>query len=826
MELNLDLRNQILPKDEVFCSHISSVLKNNKAVQLLREKILHRLKSRIEKFVIPLIKKDFLLERQFKVENGSIGQDGEKMIIEYIEDSKMINIRAYFREIMNETFNDDSIEENSIMSLVSDASVVVIKINSWFEKYMELFDNGIVKAIEKAMIKKHEAKVAMENVLYNFTSDDVPQEIIEIIENGIKGVPKLNTDEDDSINVAVEEIVVHLNTFRRVKQKKGPIIERDVVKWLNKALRDINEDNKDDTEIYKPYYQYVRNNVDKAMNILAISCGNQNEKLSREVLEDRIDVPGAVFNQLDKNYGIALIPVSDMILAEIKMLKEMKGVKIDLEDQQVIKIVEEKIMKFENSLSEPEKEYLNNITINRNYKPEKIKLPFLKLNAKLHKLNKDQIETKQVNKISYRPVQDSSAFIVNQYASILMVLLRDLIQAIKLKHKSITKIESMNGEKIAKRMKSLEFKENGYDYFVSADMSSAYSNIYKQDVFRAITLLTKEIGAEYWKRDLVMKLTELVLSNNYIEASVGIFKLQECLPMGSSCSQDGLNVVGILHELELFEGISKNVKVKTYVNDIFEVEIEVEETSDEKIDKLSDNEKLDLIDFMRYIDDTQAVISTKNYKITKELIMKMSKAYPDHIVLNVSLSLVYFCHLDCVGYKYVSTNKIVTFVRRNFIAPVNIIPFASNCPKSNKYCIILSEMLRYRRICSNVIFVKLNDQLLFNEMLKVGYSRSVLNKEFSKALNYIEIKYNSDTFEKEVDIGDVEDLFYCGKITYDDPTGSHKIIKTLLQGRNILKLKNVIVPQRKMKNILVTRRKHLKKLRGYLDTNNIKFNKS
>ena len=133
--------------------------------------------------------------------------------------------------------------------------------------------------------------------------------------------------------------------------------------------------------------------------------------------------------------------------------------------------------------------------------------------------------------------------------------------------------------------------------------------------------------------------------------------------------------------------------------------------------------------------------------------------------------------------------KMTTFVRRNFEAPVNVVPVTSNCPDSNKFCIILSEMLRFRRICSGINFIKLNDQFLFNEMLRAGYFQSKLHTEFNKALKYIQLNYNSETFVKEIDKNDIDDLYYCGKITYDASSGNYRVIRNLLGGKKCSSLK-------------------------------------
>ena len=365
-------------------------------------------------------------------------------------------------------------------------------------------------------------------------------------------------------------------------------------------------------------------------------------------------------------------------------------------------------------------------------------------------------------------------------------------------------------------MRNLIFPEKSFKFFVSSDMSSAYSNIFRTDVFRAIVLATDILEVVDWRRDLAIKLSELVLSTNFIEASVGIFKLVDCLPMGSSASQYCLNIVGVVHEIELFEGIPARKEMNVAVDENFEINITVC-TEESQVNHMDENEMKALKLFKRYIDDTETVFSSENLTSARHFIEKILKTYPAHLTMNATLSLICFSQLDCIGHLAFSENKLETMLRRNFSAPVNVVPSTSNCPVTNKYCIILSELLRYRRICSDDKKVKLNEDLLIGELIKAGYGKNYLRNQFNKATNHILNNYDGETFVKKMTGENFEDQLFCGKITFDKFSGSHKVVKTLLCGFKSLKFKPVLVPGYKTKTYLISRRKHLKRLREFIN---------
>ena len=89
----------------------------------------------------------------------------------------------------------------------------------------------------------------------------------------------------------------------------------------------------------------------------------------------------------------------------------------------------------------------------------------------------------------------------------------------------------------------------------------------------------------------------------------------------------GLNVVALSHELELFEGISANKEVKVIVDEKYCVSVSFgEDKCPRRI--LTIQQKEDLIQFKRYIDDTQEVIASDNYESAKDIIKKILTTYP------------------------------------------------------------------------------------------------------------------------------------------------------------------------------------------------------
>ena len=88
---------------------------------------------------------------------------------------------------------------------------------------------------------------------------------------------------------------------------------------------------------------------------------------------------------------------------------------------------------------------------------------------------------------------------------------------------------------------------------------------------------------------------------------------------------------------------------------------------------------------------------------------------------------------------------------------------------------------------------------------------------FEKWHDHIRKNYCQETFEKLEGGQDNLDENFCGKITFDKFSGSHKIVKTLMSGNGKSKIRPVLVPGFKIKTYLISRRQHLKRLRSFIN---------
>ena len=100
--------------------------------------------------------------------------------------------------------------------------------------------------------------------------------------------------------------------------------------------------------------------------------------------------------------------------------------------------------------------------------------------------------------------------------------------------------------------------------------------------------------------------------------------------------------------------------------------------------------------------------------------------------------------------------------------------------------------------------------------LFTGYSVGEMKIKFTKSCEYIRENYNELTFNKRCEYSKEVDDTFCGKVTFDKHSGSHKVVKALMTGDGKMRLKPVVAPSSKIKTYLISRRKHLKKLRDFV----------
>ena len=128
----------------------------------------------------------------------------------------------------------------------------------------------------------------------------------------------------------------------------------------------------------------------------------------------------------------------------------------------------------------------------------------------------------------------------------------------------------------------------------------------------------------------------------------------------------------------------------------------------------------------------------------------------------------------------------------------------------------MSEMFRYRRLCSSKKLVELNERQLFTELCSAGFSSNEIKTQTKKCRDKIRKNYTNEYFMKRKPLESDQETCYS-KISFDNYSSSHNIVSELLKGVGKSKIKFVIVPSLKIKTYLISRRKHLRNLRNFIN---------
>ena len=474
--------------------------------------------------------------------------DGMKKLEQFVEEMGALDHQAVYTEETKKLEN--ALNENDRKQLIDPAEVgeIIEVFRKWYEDFLIEWDRVLEVNVVEAIKHGHKKKLQLELGIYNFSDQSIPEASKEILKLGKKSVPIVNKGVEAALTKFDDELYQYLLKYRKQVQRRPQVEVPDsnVKNWLEKALS-ATEDEEDE---HSEFYSGLLQNLDQAYTMVERESMCTGENVSPQRLHSLLDYQNHVWNEADKGLGFILLPCQRMLEAEEKIRIKLGAEKVTETEEQVIEKVQWEIVLFEKDLNIKQLEMMNEFVSKRRIPNENIKIPFLKLNGKIAKLSETEIEEKKAEKLTFRPVQDSVSWGLNNYSFILMLFLRELNMKIHEKRCELGKISTVNGAQFAAELKAIQTKRSDKIALIAIDMEDAYTNITLQDLEKAVKELCSEINAYHWKTDLIIKLARLVLSNNYVEASIGILKIGPCLPMGNCASGEALDTVTIACELQ------------------------------------------------------------------------------------------------------------------------------------------------------------------------------------------------------------------------------------------------------------------------------------
>ena len=631
-----------------------------------------------------------------------------------------------------------------------------VQMKNWLVLFLDDLDNLLESKVAGAVLESSKSRCSINGTVYDFTSDGVDDNLKKVL--GLGGNYVTHNDDMDEVEARKKlerELLDYVQKYRRFIEHKAPITECVLDDWLTVAIRtSIDEHHK----FYKTMREYK-----------LIGCSRRRFNENENYDFKKLDKENKVIVDCDKNCGTAILDLKDMIQADETMVNELKGTKCNGQDKDEVKdSINEAIKEFEKNLCPYGRKYLGTYYSERQGDPEETDLPFLKLKAKVHKLNAQQLKERKVESLKFRPVIDSSRTPLHYYSKAIRDFTLELTRKLVEKHFPGQSPLVKNGQQIAEFLESLKNEENCGTYLAISDLSSAYSYIYLENLKYAINMASRELEIPSWKTRMFIKMAELVLENSFVQTSGGIYKLGSCLPMGLGMSGESLDLVCLVCEINLFGKV---------------IAPELSRCSEKYPDwVLEDEGKLmeAVIQYFRYRDDTFTYAKAKAERDLTKTVYALGSGFLSTLDLNVNISHFVGSYLDCFFYKKLSGFGFVTLVRRKGHYPVSFQHSSSNFGEGVVKSVISGEILRHRRLCSTDLLVEINDTCLRNELESRGYIREYVANQIMHRIKKIQSDYDKQMKRKHENVIP-KNLVYGSTCKYDATWHTHHALRKLLR---------------------------------------------
>ena len=641
--------------------------------------------------------------------------------------------------------------------ILSQAEILVKVLDEWFRMYLRRVDSVLVKKIAIEVKNASFQRTRIEDTVFNFTGKSLSKEMLEGLRVGSNYIVHTRRSESQARSKMENELYLYLVQYRKYIERADRIYEESLYPWLEKALKY----SEHETE-HKEFYSSL-------LACLAVDMGIGKRINDRKYDFTEFDKIGVVIVEADKGMGICAVNVEELMRADSEMVNELGGMKIN-ETGDALKVkIANKIKDVEGSLDKEGEKFLRTYYGDRMEKLEESEWAFLKLRPKLHKLTKVQLENKEVSQMKYRPVVDASRGPLNSFAKSLMEYLRELIRKVEKFYFPEDSPMIKNGHAIINITEEIsKEQEIGAIIFAVADLSSAYTYIYLENLLIAMEYLGSKVGIPQWKIDLFQKIAKIVLENSYIETTDGIFLLNSCLPMGLCCSGECMDLVLLLSEL-VFMGKIKSECVPGFVAQYGEY----------KLLKRKDTMR-SFLSYKRYRDDTWSALILKKGETLEDPMRTLGGAFIPTLDINIEVTMYVAKFLDVVFYKRFAGTGIETMVKRKACYPIGFCHAKSNMNTSIVDSIVKGEVLRHRRLTKNRKLVEANDESLVIELQSRGYRKEYVEKVIKKRIKNIGEEYDHQ-FVRRKAREDPEGLVYGSKTVYDEEWNTHHKLHKILK---------------------------------------------
>ena len=741
-----------------------------------------------------MYEREFVDGLKLKFVHHEVVEGQEKVIDDFEQEAKAMNYKVKFQTIKNEADIKDTKWSKCENGGKRWDQCYMELMDQWFIRFLEKLDIWIEEKVSKTILKASKSRCEIKSTVYNFSSKTIDDKLLATLNLGGNFIlHNDDMDEEEARAKLEKELLNYVISYRKFIQKMPRINMYYLRAWLDEAINSSEDD--EHKEFYKALIDFRNVKVSRKR---FSADGNPDFR--------KLDEEGIAIIECDKNCGIAILDIKEVVEADARMVEELGGSKCEGQPEHEVKMaINLAINNFENKSSRVANKYLNTYYPERRGDLEVSVMPYLKLKAKVHKLNEKQLEKREVQKLKYRPVIDSSRTPLHHYSKALRNYIKDLTNRLDEKFFKEKSPLVKNGIQVSRFLSSLEDSNTEGTCMAIADLASAYSYIFVGNLKYALKFAARVLGIPEWKDQMFQEMSTLILENSYVETSGGIFKLGPCLPMGLGMSGESLDLVCLVSEIGLF-----GKEVPPELSRCSELYPEWGIADESKLMK-------SVIKYFRYRDDTFTLAMVNGERTLKETILALGSAFLTTLDVNFNLTHFVGSYLDCYFYKKLSGTGFVSLVRRKGNFPITYQHASSNYGEGIVKSIVHGEILRHRRLCSTSKLTEVNDICLTNELESRGYIRDYVSRQISERIERIKTDYD-ENYEKKTHSPIPEGLVYGANCQFDSTWMTHRALKKLLRNNLMSSVKlPTVTPGARLRTKYYTKARYLKMAKKHLN---------
>ena len=761
---------------------------------------IRKYQSDLKTIFLPILITDFSETISIKIRGSKMEKnevDKLKEFLRMVKDSDIeyhkIELKELVEEVMRELHEGNMYEfTKAVLEIIEEAHGKIVD---------EIDDHircVILDYTKKSTLERSELGAA----IYNFTDKKISDEVKELFKNGVNSVPRFRLSSYDVKKRVEEALLNYLRQFRS-KYSWRYINEEDVLNWLEGAMKleGISEN--------LEFYQRVKEGYKGLMEEIKLLYGTGEGKgMTEDELRKKLEVEGTIIVHCDKNLGMSMFSLETMRKADEKLMEQLGATAVEEGKKEVLEEVFAKIRSFEESLDDDQIEYLDFVYQDRDVSRCEIIFPFLRSTHKIQKMTAKEIEEKDLSSLKFRPVVDSKRWATRGYAELMMKMLRKAVaEILDLAGPIMGEMKVKNGWEFSSEVKEYEFQEK-FGIMLSCDIQEAYSNVTAVMIKTSIEVVCKFLGYEEWRKDLMKKIIDLVLDNNYVETSTGIYLFKPVLPMGYKCSGECLDIVGVAGEITKLFNLGKIgadkfglpvSELTNYPEDLVEIGVEKESSMARGVRK-----------YKRYVDDTFGIVSGEQVEVISDGIMAIGFMFPAGLIINLDLNVWKAEFLDVFCWKSLTGDYVSTMMKRNSKVPFGHIKKKSDHPEKYKLKSLLGELLRNRRIASDEGIVEVIDICIVEDFISIGYTRRIVEEELQTCMEKIETNYSSEFVKKALD--NERKIQFGGSVVYNGDYEYNRVLEGFIRMTKPENAPHIVSrPGNKLKSIAYSKRRYLKR---------------